>query len=147
MILGIVIGHVRLATHGDINVRNAHPFNIGDVVGAHNGVIYNYNKIARTFNKSVEVDSEVIFASLNRVEKEKAFENLDGDFAVSWAKDSNNILYLAREDSRPIQVAYWKKARVLFWASTKSILDNSLKSAGLKLKTHSLTPSYARVRR
>ena len=38
-----VLGHVRLATHGTISVRNAHPFAIGKVVGAHNGVLNNHN--------------------------------------------------------------------------------------------------------
>ena len=49
----IAIGHVRLATHGVINTRNAHPFEIGDVIGAHNGIIYNYNKLADKYNKNM----------------------------------------------------------------------------------------------
>ena len=40
----IAIGHVRLATHGIVKTRNAHPFHVGDVIGAHNGIIHNYNK-------------------------------------------------------------------------------------------------------
>ena len=93
----IVIGHVRLATHGTVNIRNAHPFTIGEVVGAHNGVIYNYNKLAKSRGKEVEVDSEVIFASLNKNEMNKAFTDIDGDFAVTWVKDSNKVIHLARE--------------------------------------------------
>ena len=129
----IVIGHVRFATHGTINIRNTHPFTIGEVVGAHNGVIYNYNKVAKEMGKQVEVDSEVIFASLNRNEMKDAFEDIDGDFAVTWIKDSNKIIHLARESGRPMCVAYWKKARTLFWASTLSIMKKALKEAGLKI--------------
>tara|TARA_R100000742_G_C4278130_1_gene100629 strand:+ start:977 stop:2041 length:1065 start_codon:yes stop_codon:yes gene_type:complete len=134
----IVIGHVRLATHGAVTERNAHPFEIGEVVGAHNGVIYNYNKLANVYSKNIEVDSEVIFASLNNNPMDKALEQLEGDFAVSWVKESNKILHLARESSRPIHVAYWRKARVLLWASTEEILKKALKRAGLILKHHGL---------
>ena len=129
----IVIGHVRLATHGVINIRNTHPFTIGEVVGAHNGVIYNYNKIANSMGKDVQVDSEVIFASLNRNKMEDAFTDIDGDFAVTWVKDSNKVIHLAREDNRPMCVAYWKRAKILFWASTEKIMEQALKRSGLNI--------------
>ena len=134
----IAIGHVRLATHGVVNSRNAHPFEIGNVVGAHNGIIYNYNKLAEKYDKSIEVDSEIIFESLNLNSKKKALEELEGDFAISWVRDSNRIVHLARESSRPLSVAYWRKAKILIWASTDDILKKSLRRAGLSLKQVSL---------
>jgi len=138
----IAIGHVRFATHGVVNSRNAHPFEIGDVVGAHNGIIYNYNKLADKYNKSIEVDSEIIFESLNDRSMNSALEELEGDYAISWVKDSNKIVHLARESSRPLSVAYWKKAKILMWASTDDILDKALKRAGLNLKNVSLMSEY-----
>ena len=109
----IVLGHTRFATTGAKVVTNAHPFNIGEVVGIHNGVIYNYNQVARELGKTIpQVDSEVIFQSLNRKEKSKAFESINGDFAVAWAKENNTTLHLAREEGRPIVISYWKKAKI-----------------------------------
>mgnify|MGYP003648692457 FL=1 len=134
----IAIGHVRYATHGEVNTRNAHPFEIGNVVGAHNGIIYNYNKLAEKYDKTIKVDSEIIFESLNINDDKKALEELEGDFAISWVRDSNKILHLARESSRPLCVAYWKKAKILIWASTDEILEKAFKRAGLSLKNVSL---------
>tara|TARA_R100001082_G_scaffold29110_1_gene14647 strand:- start:844 stop:1980 length:1137 start_codon:yes stop_codon:yes gene_type:complete len=131
----IVLGHTRFATTGAKVVNNAHPFTIGEVVGIHNGVIYNYNQVARSLGKTIpQVDSEVIFQSLNRLDKSKAFENINGDFAVAWAKENNTTLHLARESGRPMVVSYWKKAKVLFFASTRSIMEDAMIDAGLVLK-------------
>jgi len=138
----IAIGHVRLATHGVIKTRNAHPFHVGDVVGAHNGIIHNYNKVASSLGKEVEVDSQVIFASLNRHKMSKAFEDIDGDFAITWIKDSNSTIHLARESGRPMSVAYWKKARILFWASTDAILEMSMTKAGLRLPIENVKADF-----
>ena len=138
----IAIGHVRLATHGVVKTRNAHPFHVGDVVGAHNGIIHNYNKVAKSLGKEVEVDSQVIFASLNRNKMKNAFEDIDGDFAITWIKESNRKIHLARESGRPMYVAYWKKARVLLWASTKDILETSMIQAGLRLPVSKVQEDY-----
>jgi len=134
----IAIGHVRLATHGVISVRNTHPFDVGQVTGAHNGIIFNYNELSQTMNKDIQVDSEVIFAKLNTNKKTDAFEDIYGDFAVSWVKDSNKILHLAREDGRPLSIAYWKKAKTMFYASTDLILEQALRKAGLMIKIKKL---------
>lgn len=139
----IVIGHVRLATQGSIKVHNAHPFNIGEVTGAHNGIIYNYNEVAKQLGKnSPEVDSQVLFQSLNKNKQTEAFENIDGDFAITWVKDSNKKIHLARESGRPMVVAYWKKARTLFWASTKDILLDAMTRAGLVLPVSKIPEDY-----
>tara|TARA_R100001082_G_scaffold79992_1_gene47236 strand:- start:3611 stop:4612 length:1002 start_codon:yes stop_codon:yes gene_type:complete len=139
----IVMGHVRLATQGAVEVNNAHPFNIGSVTGVHNGIIHNYNQVARNLGKSVpEVDSQVLFQSLNKLEMNKAFEDIDGDFAITWVKDSNRKLHMARESGRPIVMAYWKKARVLLWASTKDIMEDAMYRTGLRLPIKSVAEDY-----
>tara|TARA_R110002050_G_scaffold429_1_gene2954 strand:+ start:1275 stop:2294 length:1020 start_codon:yes stop_codon:yes gene_type:complete len=139
----IAIGHVRLATHGVVKTRNAHPFQEGSVIGAHNGIIHNYNKVAKSLGKQVpEVDSQVIFQSLNRRNMKDAFEDINGDFAITWIKDSNRKIHLARESGRPMYVSYWKKARVLFWASTQEIMEDSMIRAGLRLPIHKVEEDY-----
>ena len=137
-----VIGHVRYATHGTVSIRNAHPFQMGEVMGAHNGVLSNHNKLADKMGKKIEVDSEVIFGALNRYKMKTALEKLDGDYAITFVKKDSSVVHLARESSRPMNVAYWKKARTLFWASTEEILQNALNLSGLgSLKCMSIKDS------
>ena len=71
-----------------------------------------------------------------------AFEDIDGDFAITWIKESNRKIHLARESGRPMYVAYWKKARVLLWASTKDILETSMIQAGLRLPVSKVQEDY-----
>ena len=139
----IFMGHVRLATTGSVKVENAHPFNIGDVTGAHNGIIHNYNQVSKTLGKTKpDVDSQVLFQSLNNREMDRAFEDIDGDFAITWVKDSNKKIHLARESGRPMVVAYWKRARVLLWASTKEIMEDAMIRAGLRLPIREVEEDY-----
>lgn len=135
----VAMGHVRLATQGEITTRNAHPFQIGSVVGAHNGIIMNHEEVCEKINKSVEVDSEVIFGLINRKESiQEALDLIYGDYAISWVKDNPHTINLLHEKGRPLYTAYWKKARCLFWASTFQILSESLREAGLQIKVSHL---------
>ena len=138
----IGLGHVRMATHGEITARNSHPFSMGNVIGAHNGVIYNHDALASDMDIDIEVDSEAIFAAIDKYGVKDAVEKLRGDYALTFVKDNPYKLYLLREDSRPMQYAYWKKARTLFWASTEAILKDSLRKSGLVLKTETLKDEY-----
>ena len=135
----IFLGHVRFATTGIVTEQNAHPFVKGSVIGAHNGIIYNHSEIAKKIDKNVQVDSEVIFGLLNKKEKyQEVFDLLEGDYALSWIDEDYKTLHLMHEEGRPLHIAYWKKARCLFWASTKEILDTALKQAGLVINTSDL---------
>jgi|TARA_R100000093_G_scaffold35863_1_gene18923 glucosamine 6-phosphate synthetase-like amidotransferase/phosphosugar isomerase protein len=135
----IFLGHVRFATTGGITEQNAHPFVKGSVIGAHNGIIYNHSEIAKKIDKTVQVDSEVIFGLLNKKEKyQEVFDLLEGDYALSWIDEDYKTLHLMHEEGKPLHVAYWKKARCLFWASTKGILETALRQAGLVINTNNL---------
>ncbi|BAQ85355.1 glucosamine 6-phosphate synthetase [uncultured Mediterranean phage uvMED] len=129
-----VIGHTRAATTGDVTIRNAHPFKYGHIVGAHNGMIQNWDEIKGHKDK-MQVDSEIIFSRLSRLKYKDALEELLGYYAVSFVDHNYRALHLAKETTAPLRLSYWKKAKTLFWGSTDTILKDGLKLHGLNLKT------------
>ncbi len=119
----VLIGHTRYATHNNAKLDEAaHPFKDGRVVGAHNGMIYNWAKIERELKrKDMIVDSQAIFALLNVCkDPAKALEYLEGYFALSWTKGKS--LFLARSSDAVLSCAYVPKMRTLFWNSESANL-------------------------
>ena len=111
-----LIGHTRLATVGEVNRKNAHPFRRGQIIGAHNGGVENYLEV----NKGVAVDSEVIFALLKKHKNDykKAFAKISGNFAISWTNiGEKHSLYLVR-DGNPLHWAIVPSLKTMFWCST-----------------------------
>jgi glucosamine 6-phosphate synthetase-like amidotransferase/phosphosugar isomerase protein len=104
----IFIGHTRHATMGDLkDVNNAHPFMIGNTVGAHNGVIKNWEAIVTKYDidKSlITVDSQVIFHSIDKNKNMEVFQHIDGAFAVIFTNTdiTNNKCYVMRNKERPL---------------------------------------------
>lgn len=64
-----VLAHTRLATQGSTVVRaNNHPIVTGNIVGIHNGMVYNDDRLFRDMGieelRIAQVDSEAIFAAI-----------------------------------------------------------------------------------
>jgi len=123
----ILLGHTRFATEGAIVKSNAHPFRVGNVVGAHNGCVYNINEMQTKLDKQCPVDSQLIFKSINDNDNiEEAVKHFDSDFALSFVKNNPRVLYLCRESNRPLYVAYIPSFKTLFYASEKSFIEDAL---------------------
>ena len=130
-----IIGHTRAATTGAVTTRNAHPFSYGSIIGAHNGIIDNWDEVKGHKDK-MQVDSEIIFSRLSRMSYKDALEGLIGYYAVSFVDHNYRKFYLAKEEQAPLRLSYWKKAKTLFYGSTDTILKNGLQKSGLNLSTY-----------
>tara|TARA_Y100000004_G_scaffold126789_1_gene142737 strand:- start:7107 stop:7844 length:738 start_codon:yes stop_codon:yes gene_type:complete len=93
----LFIGHTRHKTHGDITTSNQHPFHYGKYVGAHNGVVLNYEEVGAKFGfNRTSVDSQMIFQILNHTNDYKILGLFNNTLATLYTKD-NNRLYAYRK--------------------------------------------------
>lgn len=121
------VGHVRYATNGspDLNVNN-HPLTHGKVVGVHNGVLRDWKRIISTTGReddTAEVDSEAIFAAVNKWGDTNGLRRIEGDMVAVYARTNHpGILNIARTYGRPLVYATTEAGSLVF-ASECCVID------------------------
>ena len=135
----ILLGHTRFATEGAIVKNNAHPFRVGDTIGAHNGCVYNIDEMQTKLDKQCPVDSQLIFKAIDTNDDiGEAVKHFDSDFSLSYVKENPMILHLCREDNRPLYVAYVPSLRTLFYASDDDFIQCAFDINGIDAEVLSL---------
>lgn len=79
----VVAAHTRYATHGAITVENQHPFTVGEVTLAHNGVIYNHHDLNARHRRSCVVDSMHL---AHHVAEGRPFTDCEGYGAIQYSR-------------------------------------------------------------
>lgn len=129
----IVMGHTRKATTGAKTVPNAHPFDIGTIIGAHNGMIHNHDELNKKYERKFEVDSMHIFAHLS---EGKEFKELKGYGSIEYVlKDDPAQVLLCRMRNGDLSIAgigTYENTQGIIWSSDKEHLDRAMKAAHLK---------------
>jgi asparagine synthetase B (glutamine-hydrolysing) len=98
----LVLGHTRLGTKGKNTDDNAHPFQTKNIIGAHNGIIYNDTQVGAGEHA---VDSEVIFRLLQK-HGTNGLKKLQGYAGVWWIDTNQPEYFWLWMDSG--ELAYWR---------------------------------------
>jgi len=135
----VIMGHTRMTTQGSEKRNwNNHPFlgRMGNlqVALAHNGVLYNDKSLRRSMklpDTHIETDSYIALQLLEKKGtldfdslKEMA-EKVEGSFSFT-VLDGEDNLYFIKGDN-PLCLYDFPDSGILFYASTREILDKAIK--------------------
>ena len=126
------IGHNRAATVGKVNDLSAHPYEFGDIVGAHNGTLtsVNWSELERELEFDTVTDSAAIFACIDKFGidytmtlLEKGRVSATGAWALTWYDSKEHKLKILRNEHRPLWICFNKERTKVAWASEWPMLE------------------------
>lgn len=122
-----LVCHVRYFTHGSpSNPLNNHPIPHGDFIGVHNGVLRNHEAILKQTGREdpkTQVDSEAIFAAVNKWGHRKGLNKIRGDMVTVYANAQKpTTLHVARTEGRPLVLCQSAGGARIF-ASEEKVID------------------------
>ena len=130
----LLMGHNRQATKGAVNRTNAHPFYVGDIIGAHNGTLdYGCLRDLEVAPEG-ETDSEQLVATINALDGDiaGALALASGAWALTIYKREENSINFVRNDKRPLYYAFSDSRKTLYWASEAWMLNVALTRNDIK---------------
>lgn len=139
-----LVGHTRWATHGDpSNHHNNHPILHGNILGVHNGVLSNHREILADTGRAhddAEVDSEAIFAAVNKWGHRQGLARVEGDMVAVYTQlDKPYTLHCARSFGRDLYFARAAGGSILFASDPRIIRPTEMATSDYsKLKSHRL---------
>lgn len=119
----ILMGHNRFATVGKVSKDNAHPFEMGAVVGAHNGTLRTVHRLDD--GHKFDVDSKALLNHINNHGIKDTSKDVDGAYAITWFDKNNKTFNIARNHERPMHFAV--KNNKLYYASEPWMLEYAAK--------------------
>jgi glucosamine--fructose-6-phosphate aminotransferase (isomerizing) len=143
----IVLAHTRHATHGDPrDNRNNHPFVSGDSRYAlvHNGIVADFRELAQRHRLRLKshCDSEVLLRLVERFDcplsgLSVALRECRGSLAVAVYDRERHVVWLARNDRRPLAICKLRGVKGWFVSSTTELMTAALRPVlGQSVEAH-----------
>lgn len=82
----LFMAHTRYATVGRVCRDNQHPFQVGHVLLAHNGVVFNHDELNEKYGRACSVDSQH-FA--HHLAEKRDFSDVEAYGAIEWIEDAD----------------------------------------------------------
>lgn len=121
-----VIGHTRKATTGTVSYKNCHPFRVGSVVGAHNGMVFNHRQLNEQYSRQCDVDSQHLFHHIAE-DRELWDINAYGAIAFHCRTEEYPIFIGSFNDG---ELAYCVTPAGVVWSSDWRHLEKAVQLAG-----------------
>ena len=131
------IFHTRKATTGAVTKDNAHPWEIGGILGAHNGMIFDHDGLNTKYKRNYSVDSQHLIA---HIAEGLSLETISGWGAVEYFKrDEPETVYIGATATGSLAVASIldknnEGKKGIFWSSESRHLHAALSMAGYKYR-------------
>ena len=125
--------HNRKGTMGGNNDDSTHPFQIGKITLVHNGTLHTHRQLGGGNNHTS--DSAAIAYALSRTDDPKSvLEELSGAFTLIWYDSETENLHIARNDKRPLNIAFHTASDLMVFCSEKGMLEWLCGRAGTDIK-------------
>lgn len=114
----LLMGHCRSKTIGANITANAHPFDLPNLIGVHNGTLRGNYPGEREY----ATDSEALYKLINDEGIAAAIPQIHGAYALTWFDKRDSTINFLRNNERDLWFANEKMTGALFWASEPYML-------------------------
>lgn len=141
----VFLGHNRYATKGKINGGNAHPFEYGHILGAHNGTLTeaSWKALNELNGVDTDVDSQALILAISNFGIDEVVPLLEGAWALTWIDTKEGTLNFLRNKERPFWYAYEKGYKKIFWASEYPIIRAAVEMSTTKYEYATCDEGYS----
>ena len=115
-----LLGHNRAATVGGVVHDNAHPFEMPNLVGMHNGTLRVRNQLDR--HNDFKVDSENLLWHIDQFGLQDAVDKCTGAYALVWYDLETQKVNFYRNNERPLSLTFSDDGKHMFYASEAKML-------------------------